>query len=336
MVASDGDGASRQWRIALVGCGGFARLYHVPALLGEPRARLTVVCDPAPVEETRRLAREAGASLTGELSGLWAPGVCEAVIVSSPHGLHQAHVRAALAARKHVLVDKPFVLRSGEAHDLAAQAQLRGLVNAVAFNRHFDPGSLRAREIIGAGGLGPLRHAESVQLGYPRSGWFLDPALGGGGPFVGRGAHVADLVPWLTGQRPRRVRGRVLPGEPGRVDAGGFIECEFDGFACTMTLLAHGLDTWDEIRVFGEGGLVELRRPVGWPLGWELVHYDAGGHRIESVAADPARGQATRNFLDALAGEAAPACTFADAWLSVRIIEAAYQSADGAGGWIEI
>ena len=335
-MGPSGSEASRLWRIALVGCGGFARLYHVPALLADPRARLVAVCDPAPVEETRRLVREAGATLTGELDDLWGPGLCDAVIVSSPHGLHQAHVGAALAARKHVLVDKPFVLRSTEAHDLAAQAMGRGLVNAVAFNRRFDPGSLRAREIIGSGGLGPIRHVETVQLGYPRSGWLQDPALGGGGPFVGRGAHVADLIPWLTGQRPGRVRGRVLPGEAGQVDAGGFIECEFDGFACTMTLLARGLDTWDEIRLFGDEGLVELRRPVGWPLGWEMVRSDARGQRVESVAADPARGQATRNFLDALAGQAAPACRFAEAWLSVRVIEAAYQSAGGSGGWIDI
>ena len=336
MVPSGGGETSRQWRIAMIGCGGFARLYHVPVLLADPRARLTVVCDPAPAEETQRLVREAGASLTGEPTDLWGPGVCEAVIVSSPHGLHQTHVRATLAARRHVLVDKPFVLRSTEAHDLAAKAMVRGLVNAVAFNRRFDPGSLRAREIIGSGGLGPIRHVETVQLGYPRSGWLLDPELGGGGPFVGRGAHVADLIPWLTGQRPRRVRGRILPGEPGQVDAGGFIECEFDGFACAMTLLARGLDTWDEIRVFGDEGFVELRRPLGWPLGWEMVRLDARGHRVESVAPDPALGQATRNFLDALEGKAAPACTFAEAWLSVRMIEAAYQSAGGVGDWIDV
>jgi len=326
--------SAKRIRLGIVGCGGFASLYHLPALRDDHRVRLSVICDPSPAEAIRRAASEGGIPLVASPEGIWE--ACEAVVISSPHGLHSAHARAAIAARKHVLVDKPFVLRSTEAHDLAAQAMGRGLVNAVAFNRRFDPGSLRARAIIGSGGLGLIRHVETVQLGYPRSGWFLDPALGGGGPFVGRGAHVADLIPWLTGQRPKRVRGRILPGEPGRVDAGGLIECEFDEFACTMTLLAQGLDTWDEIRVFGDEGLVELRRPVGWPLGWEMVRHDARGHRVESVAADPARGQATRNFLDALEGRAVPACTFADAWLSVRVIEAAYQSAGGAGGWIEI
>jgi predicted dehydrogenase len=326
--------SAKRIRLGIVGCGAFVALYHLPVLREDPRVRLSVICDPSPAEATRRAAAEEGIPLVDSPEAVWE--ACEAVLISSPHGLHAQHARAALAARRHVLVDKPFVLRSKDAHDLAAQALLRGLVNAVAFNRRFDPGSLRARAILGSGGLGPLRHIETVQLGYPRSGWVMDPALGGGGPFVGRGAHMADLVPWLTGQRPRRVKGRVVPGEPGRVDAGGFIECEFDGFACAMTILAHGLDTWDEIRVFGEEGLIELRRPVGWPLGWEMAWYGARGQRVETVAADPALGQATRNFLDALEGGATPACPFADAWLSVRVIEAAYQSAGEGGGWIGI
>ncbi len=325
--------ASTRIRLGIVGCGAFVALYHLPVLRGDPRVRLSVICDPSPSEATRQVAAEERIPLVASPEEVWE--ACEAVHISSPHGLHAAHARAALAARRHVLVDKPFVLRSKEAHDLAAQAMLRGLVNAVAFNRRFDPGCLRTRAIIGSGGLGPVRHVETVQLGYPRSGWLLDPALGGGGPFVGRGAHTADLIPWLTGQRPRRVRARVLAGEPGRVDAGGYIECEFDGFACTMTLLAQGLDTWDEVRIFGDAGLIELRRPVGWPLGWEMAWYDARGQRVESLPADPARGQATRNFLDALAGGAEPGCSFAEAWLSVRVIEAAYQSAEG-GGWIGI
>jgi predicted dehydrogenase len=320
-------------RLGIVGCGAFASLYHLPTLQADPRVRLAAICDPSPGEAARRASADGGVPLVTSPEGVWP--ACDAVLISSPHGLHYAHARAAIAAGKHVLVDKPFVMRSAEAKELAEAARARGVVAAVAFNRRFDPGCLRARDILGAGALGPIRHIETIQLGYPSHGWLQDPGLGGGGPFVGRGAHTADLIPWLTGQRPSRVRARILPGEPGRVDTGGFIECEFSGFACAMTLLAHGLDSWDEIRVFGDEGLVELRRPVGWPLGWEMVWYDARGHRVESVAPDPARGQATRNFLGTLEGQAAPACTFADAWLSVRVIEAAYQSAEG-GGWIGI
>ncbi len=321
-------------RVGLLGCGAFARLYHVPVLAADPRVRLAVVCDPAPSEETRRIAAAAGAEVTPEPDRLWAR--CEAVVVSTPHALHAAQVRAALAHDRHVLVDKPFVLASGEARELAGAAAARRLVNAVAFNRRLDPGCRRARELIGAGAVGPVRHVETLQLGYPAAGWVADPALGGGGPFLGRGAHMADLVPWLLGRSPRRVRADVRPGGPGRVDRGGEIVADFGDLACRMTVLAEGLPTWDEVRVFGDEGFLELRRPLGQPLGWTLVHHGPAGEPLERVPADPAIGAATRDFLDALDGAAGrPACSFAEAWLSVRTIEAAYQSA-AARAWIDL
>jgi predicted dehydrogenase len=323
-------------RVGLVGCGAFAHLYHVPALRADPRARLVAICDPAPGEATRRLAAGTGALLTAELGALWRDGGPEAVVVSTPHALHAGHVRAALAHGCHVLVDKPFVLRSAEARELAEVARTRGLVNAVAFNRRFDPACLRARELARQGALGATRHVETVQLGYADAGWAGDPALGGGGPFTGRGAHMADLVPWLLDRRPRAVRALVRPGPPGRVDRGGSIDLDLDGPTCHMTVLSDGLALWDEVRLFGDAGLVELRRPPGQPLGWTLLCRDARGRVQETRAADPAVGRATVDFFDAVAGGPAPACSFADAWLSVRIIEAAFASAAADGGWVDL
>lgn len=328
--------SSRRIRVAIVGCGGFARLYHVPTLLAEPRVSLAAICDPTPSEEVRDVARRAGARLTADLDDLWRDGTCEAVLISSPHTLHAGHVHSALVAAKHVLVDKPFVLHAHEAKELAEMASARGLVGAVAFNRRFDSGCLRAREILKSAGIGAIRHLETIQLGYPLSGWYQDLALGGGGPFVGRGAHMADLIPWLLEQHPRRVRSRVLPGEAGRVERGGYIEAECDDFTCHMTILDRGLYNWDEVRILGDTGVIELRRPMGRPLGWEMTWYGARGERLETVPPNEARGQATTNFLDALSGGAGVACSFADAWLSVRLIEAAYESGAASGAWIEL
>lgn len=323
--------------IALVGCGAFARLYHVPTLREDPRAALRLLCDPAPGEEVRRLAADTGAGLTASLDDIWREGACDAVVISTPHTLHVEHVRAALAHGRHVLVDKPFVLRSAEARELAETAAAQGLVGAVAFNRRFDPGSYRARTLVRVGALGRIRHVETVQLGYPAEGWVATPALGGGGPFVGRGAHMADLVPWLLDARPCRTRARVRPGASGRVDRGGLVEADFgDGLAWQMTVLSDGLPTWDEVRIFGEDGLVELRRPLGQPLGWTMEHRGRWGELRETVPADAALGRATDDFLAALTAGGSPACPFTDAWLSVRLIEAAYESDAAGSAWIDL
>jgi predicted dehydrogenase len=320
--------------VALVGCGAFARLYHVPVLTTDPRARLRAICDPAPDPALRALAGATGARLTASLEE--ACDLADAVVISTPHTLHAAHARAALTAGRHVLLDKPFVLRSGDAEALTELAAARGLVAAVAFNRRFDPGCRKAREAVAAGALGPLTLVETVQLGYSTSGWVDAPALGGGGPFVGRGAHMADLVPWLTGLRPRRVRARLRPGPTGRADRGGFIVAAGEELDWRATCLTAGLWMWDEVRLYGENGIVELRRPLGQPLGWALTHLAAGGRVVDSLPADPAVGAATRDFLDAVEGRGEPACSFAAARLSVQLIESAFESAAQDGAWIAL
>jgi predicted dehydrogenase len=325
--------------IALFGCGGFARRYHVPALRADPRVRIAWICDTAP-EPLGALAREAGAQLTTRVEDILAPDACTAVILSTPHTLHADHARRCIVAGKHLLVDKPFVLHDRDAAELAAAAAARGIVAAVAFTRRFDAGSLRARELVAAGAIGAIRYVESIQLGYEKGGWFLDPALGGGGPFTGRGSHIADLLPWLLQRAPTRVRAVTRPGPAGKADEGGFIELDFGALRCHLTCLAGvtgGLHMWDEIRIYGEDGLIELKRPLDLPLGWQLTRWGRARDPVETVVADGTPGPSTRDFVDVVLGlRPAPACSFADARVSVRVIELAFESARQDGRWLEV
>ncbi len=322
-------------KIGFLGCGGFARRYHVPALIGSDAAHIAAIHDSHPGDALRGVAAQSGATLVATISELLAPGVCDAVIVSTPHALHAAHAQQVLDAGRHILVDKPFVMRGAEATALAKHARAKGVVAGVAFNRRHDRGCLRARELIATGALGAVRYIETVQLGYEKSGWFLDPALGGGGPYTGRATHMADLIPWLTGKRPSAVLSRVRPGPAGRSDRGGFIDLAFADFECRMTCIEEGWHSWDEVRIFGDDGLVELRRPLHFPIGWQLVWQRERGRVIEEIAADDAPGGCTRDFVAAIAQKRAPLCSFDDAWISARIVEAAFESAS-SGSWIAI
>ena len=325
--------------VAFLGCGGFARRYHVPALRADSRVRIAWICDAAP-EPLRSLAAETGARLTASIDDILAPDACTAVILSTPHTLHADHARRCIAAGKHLLVDKPFVMHERDATELTAAAVARGLVAAVAFTRRFDAGSLRARELLAAGAIGEIRYVETIQLGYEKAGWFLDPALGGGGPFTGRGSHMADLLPWLLGRAPTRVRAAVHLGPPGKADEGGFIELDFGPLRCHLACLSGvsgALHMWDEIRIYGEEGLIELKRPLDVPLGWQLTRWGRGREPLETVAADATPGPATRDFVDVVLGRRpAPACTFADAQASVRVIERAFESARQDGRWLPL
>lgn len=323
-------------RLAMIGCGAFSRRYHVPAIEADKGVTLTAIFDPKPVDAVRDLAARHGAVLTSDLAAALAPGVANAAIVTTPHALHTQHIDAVLAAGLHVLVDKPFVLHSADARRLAEAATTAGVVAGVAFNRRFDASCRRARAIVADGTIGALAYVETVQLGWERTGWFLDPALNGPGPFTGRLTHMADIVPWIAGREPRRLRCLVKPALiPGRTDRGGVVDLDLDGLECRFTCLEDGLHMWDEIRLFGADGLVELRRPLDLPIGWQLSRRDRA-QEVETLAADAAPGDATREFFAAIRDAGRPTCNFADAYRSVRVVEAAYQSATAGGAWIDI
>jgi UDP-N-acetylglucosamine 3-dehydrogenase len=316
-------------RFAMIGCGGFSRRYHVPTLLADKELSLAGIFDPFATEPVQEIARATGARLVAKLEDL--PEV-EAVLVTTPHMLHAQHVEYALSRGWKTLVDKPFVMKTTDARRLIATAADRRLLNAVAFNRRLDDGCLRAREIVRAGGIGAVRLVQTVQLGYERAGWFLDPALGGGGAYTGRATHMADIVPWLIEKRPTRVRSRLRPGPPGRVDRGGIIDLEFPDMECQFVCIDQGWHMWDEIRIFGEDGMIELRRPLDLPTGWAMQWQSRRGRVREELGADAGAGRITSEFLNAARTGAPVSCTFADALLSVAIVEAAFASgaADGA------
>lgn len=317
----------------MIGCGQFARRYHAPTLERDAAVRLAAIFDPRPNPATMTLAQRTGATLVERLESLPTFSGKVMAIVTTPHTLHASHVRFALDRGWHVLCDKPFVQHLSEAVELDAKARARGLIGAVAFNRRYDRGCLAARDIVRSGGIGPVRYVETVQLGYERSGWFLDPALGGGGPYTGRGSHMADLLPWLLGEQATRVRSRLRGDGGARSDRGGFIDLQFGEIEGRLTCIEEGWHMWDEVRIFGDQGLIELRRPLTVPLGWELWHWSDRYEMLNRVNANPVDGGATREFLQAVRAGGPVSCSFDEAAVSVEIVEAAFASARQGEIW---
>lgn len=320
-------------RFAMIGCGGFSRRYHVPTLLADAGVKLVGIFDPVPAQAVTDLAGKTGAKLVRKIDEL--PDA-DAVLVTTPHTLHAGHGDYALSRGWATLVDKPFVMKADDARRLIATAASKKLLNAVAFNRRLDAGCRRAREIIRAGGIGAVQFVQTIQLGYEKAGWFLDPALGGGGAYTGRGTHMADIVPWLIDAKPTQVRSRLRAGPAGRADRGGFIEISFSGIECQISCIEEGWHMWDEVRVFGEDGMIELRRPLTMPTGWHMVWQSKRGSAREEVAAAPNEGMITAEFLAAIRTGSPVSCSFADALTSVQIVEAAFESAASGSKTISI
>ena len=126
------------------------------------------------------------------------------VHVCTPNDQHLPALRAAIAAGKHIYVEKPVTATLAEAEEL--ERLLGGYAGTaqVVFQYRFFPATMRARRLIQEGFLGPVTHFRAA---YLHSG-SVDPlkavnwkstAAAGGGVVRDLGVHVLDLLWWLIG-----------------------------------------------------------------------------------------------------------------------------------------
>jgi predicted dehydrogenase len=86
----------------------------------------------------------------------------DAVYNPLPNGLHGRWTRAALAAGKHVLCEKPFTANAAEAREIADLAAASDRVVMEAFHYRYHPLALRVEEIVASGELGTLERVETA------------------------------------------------------------------------------------------------------------------------------------------------------------------------------
>lgn len=123
---------------------------------------LAVVVDPDP-KAAEAAAASYGVRAAAFEEVLSDPGV-DAVSIASPAGLHYRQARAALEADKHVYVEKPLALDVGEAAELCALAEARGLTLMVGHLLQYHPVYLKLRAMVEAGEFGRLLHVYSNRL----------------------------------------------------------------------------------------------------------------------------------------------------------------------------
>lgn len=146
-------------RVGLIGLGEVAQIMHLPALhrLGD-RFEVTGVHDISPSVRTRVASRWNVTRVHETAEDLVTASDVDAVLVLSPDQHHHGHVAVALAAGKHVLVEKPAALTPAHVADLSAAAAAAGRVVMVGYMRRFAPAFLAAREHLAT--LGTVTHAD--------------------------------------------------------------------------------------------------------------------------------------------------------------------------------
>ncbi|KAA0120973.1 oxidoreductase [Methylobacterium sp. P1-11] len=304
--------ADRRIRVGLIGYGYSGRTFHAPLIGSVADLDLRLVGSGAPA---RVLADLPDVAVAADPVAVATSEAVDLVVIATPNDTHAPLAQAALAAGKHVVVDKPFTLDLAEARSLADAARRGGRLLRVFHNRRWDSDYLTIRQAIAEGRVGRVRHFESHFDRFRpevRARWREGPGPGSG-IWYDLGPHLVDQALQLFGL-PERVSAHLARLRPGaQTDDWAHAVLDYPGLRVVLhasMLVAGGSPRF---LVHGEAGsLVKHRSDIqeqqllaglkpgaaGWgedPDGPEI--HDATGR----VARAPALAGDQRGFYRAIA-----------------------------------
>ena len=272
--------------IGMIGSGFMGLTYS------EVVARHATGCRLAAVSGGRRapqLAADYGVPSEPSVDRLIARSDVDAVVLATPDQDRLELTRKAAAAGKHVLAEKPMAPTVAECDAMIAACSAARVNLAVVQTERFRKITMKAKQLIDDGVLGPIRMLRTVsafplplakQL-FDERRWMLDPR--GGGLFMGMASHNTDFLRWLTGRNAVKVFAQATTFSDIAAPALSVMaQIEFDG-----GIMAHMWITAElpppslpasEVRfqVFGRDAMIDLENFEYLDLGkgdhWERIY----------------------------------------------------------------
>lgn len=207
-------GTSRQGpiRFGVIGAGGMGRI-HAQGLAKVERAKLTAICDADPAAATKAGQDFQVAAFTDHRR-LIESGLCDAIIIATPHPLHAPVAIDCMNHGLHVISEKPLAERISQAERMAQAARKNRVAFAVVFQRRFEPICAKAIELVRAGRIGKIYRTMLLspdyrtQTYYDAGSWRATWKGEGGGVMLNQAPHAMDLFVQLGGL-PCAVFGRT-------------------------------------------------------------------------------------------------------------------------------
>ena len=334
--------------IGVIGCGRVAEELHLPAMMRNPGVTSVAIAD-VDVHARERLARrfEIGRQYADTGALLADPDVA-LVVICTPPSTHPDLALAAIAAGKHILVEKPLALDVEAAERMAEAERATSVVTAVGLNLRCHRLVESARAIVASGRLGPIATLHTTwtagyERGRPLPQW-RRLRVHGGGVLYEIGTHHVDLWRHLLGEEIDDIRALCRTGET--EDETAVLTGRASGGAMVTAVLSDQAPDANEVDIIGRDGRLRFSLYRGDSLevtGREpdyrarararALRHRAAGSRPPfapparaATSSTPTRRQLER-VVAAIRGDGSPAATWGDGLQAARIVEAAAAAA---------
>jgi len=253
----------------------------------------------------------------------------DAVYNPLPNGLHGRWTRAALAAGKHVLCEKPFTANAAEAREIAELAAQSDRVVMEAFHYRYHPLALRVEQIIASGELGKLERVEAAMcFPLPKFSDIRYNYSLAGGATMDAGCYAVHMVRTFGGGTPEVVSAQAKLRDP-QVDRAMTAELRFaDGHTGRVRCSMWSSDLVRiSAKVVGEHGELGVLNPVLPQMFHRLSVRSADGKRVERFSRRPTYAYQLDAFGAAVLRGEPVKTTPADAVENMTVIDAIYRAA---------
>ena len=198
---------ARPLRCAVIGAGRMG-MVHGHLLQVYPGTELVGFVDPQRGAHERLASQGLRAPVFTGIPEMLASANPEAVFICTPTHTHLAVTRECLARPLHLFMEKPVATSVADADAILALAREHRVMHAAGYVYAHLPIVDEARCLLAEGVLGEVlrfsAHAYISEVFGPKSGWFFQRELSGGGVVANMGSHVLFILGWMFG-RIRRV-----------------------------------------------------------------------------------------------------------------------------------
>lgn len=260
LPSADTRAASGATVVGVIGAGNFSKMTMLPALC-KTSAKLRAVAGRSSGAAAQHLASKYNAEIaTTDYREVLNDHEINAVLIATRHDSHARIVCEALAAGKHVFVEKPLALSRVELQTVTEMLRAHPQQLMVGFNRRFSPHTQWIQKRL-AGRSEPLAMTFTANAGaVPLDSWVHDP-LRGGGRIIGEACHFIDLMVHLTGSEVCRVAAQQMgPGVAVTEDKMAISLAFADGSIGTINYFANGSKSYpkEQLEVFSEQRTLRL------------------------------------------------------------------------------
>lgn len=191
-------------RFGIIGCGAISKM-HAGAIEAVEATELAACSDVNP-ENREKFAKEHGIKAYSDANDMLRDETIDAVSICTPSGLHKKFCIDAANAGKHIVVEKPMALTTGECDEIIAACEKNNVKLEVISQNRYKETFRYVKKIVEDGVLGRIVSAD-IYMKYYRSpeyyatsNWKGTWKMDGGGALMNQGIHGVDILLFIMGR----------------------------------------------------------------------------------------------------------------------------------------